>query len=247
MSVPSPAYTNWLSLLNPSAPRRTRPEILSHLAALNNAQAPELSLNTLDVQDLFLPSGLKLRVYNSSSSSSATILHIHGGGWDTGDLDTEDLFCCRLCSAGCTVYALSYTPATYPTPLTNLQTAISHLLTTHTSLILSGTANGASMVLSHLQRHGAAGVAGVILLTPWCVHPDFGVQVPVMDPLGVMDVTAGYGYYGGGAEEVSPLLGEVGMGWPKILVVLCTVDECFWEGERLVEKVRACGGRWRLW
>jgi len=89
MSVPSQSYTNWLSLLNPSSPRRPRNETLSHLATLNNAQAPELSLDTLDTRDLLLPSGVKLRSYNSPSPS-AIILHIHGGGWGTGDLDSED-------------------------------------------------------------------------------------------------------------------------------------------------------------
>lgn len=89
MSVPSQSYTNWLSLLNPSSPRRPRNETLSHLATLNNAQAPELSLDTLDTRDLLLPSGVKLRSYNSPSPS-ATILHIHGGGWGMGDLDSED-------------------------------------------------------------------------------------------------------------------------------------------------------------
>lgn len=156
---------------------------------------------------------------------------------------TGKVYCRRLCNAGCTVYALEYTHSPWPAPLNNVHAALSHLSGIHEDLILSGTGNGASMLLSLLQRVGTAGVGGVILLTPWCLHPAFGApQEPALDPLGLVDAAGAYKAYGAAPEEASPLLGEIGVGWPRTLVLLCTLDPAFWEGERLVDKIRGAGG-----
>lgn len=55
------------------------------------------------------PGAIPLRVYEPLSSPRGVLLFCHGGGWVTGDLDTHDALCRRLCrEAGARVVSVHY-------------------------------------------------------------------------------------------------------------------------------------------
>ena len=80
-------------------------------------RAPGPAMDT--VTDLTVgDSGLRGRVYRPAAGPLPVILHLHGGGWTIGNLDTHDRLCRRLADrSGTAVMALDYrSPPSTPGP-----------------------------------------------------------------------------------------------------------------------------------
>ena len=66
-------------------------------------------LDGLDIDELVLPNGCALRRYRPRRPGAAAVLHLHGGGWVIGDLDTHAGYCAELArSSAASVFSLDY-------------------------------------------------------------------------------------------------------------------------------------------
>lgn len=55
--------------------------------------------STVKTRDLWADEVLPVRVYLPAGAAGGTIVHFHGGGWVTGDLDYADAYCRHLAAA----------------------------------------------------------------------------------------------------------------------------------------------------
>jgi acetyl esterase len=200
--------------------------------------------------------GVACRLYRPRDDAP-TIVHLHGGGWVFGDLDTHDAFSRYLADrTGCAVLAVGYRRAPedpYPAALDDCETA-SEWLTVHGKDL--GVRPGRAVVLGDSAGGNLAAALAIR-------HPDwFAAQVliyPCLDPTGS---TGSYRTEVGGltgaemtwywdayapdhadreADDVAPAGSRRLAGLPPTLVITAEHDPVRDEGEAFAGRLAEAG------
>jgi acetyl esterase len=88
----------------------TDPDAARKIVAERAAAAPAPDITGMEIEDLTVPAdpGVPVRVYRPDGARGA-IIWLHGGGWVTGDLDTEHPLAARIAAAsGAVVISAGY-------------------------------------------------------------------------------------------------------------------------------------------
>lgn len=178
---------------------------LSEMKKIGNKEREALSARgmhqftrRITMKDYVLPTRdgetIEARVYRptelAAEAKLPVYIHLHGGGFVFGTLDTENATCCRIaCAAGVVVLNLNYRHVpkyTYPTQWHDAEDAIDWVHENMAELggdpsrvILGGVSAGAwvtaSVVLDlHLRRESLTHppLAGQVLMIPCVAHVD---------------------------------------------------------------------------
>lgn len=129
--------------------------------------------------------GIPGRLY-AARSGAPVLVHLHGGGWVFGDLETHDAFCRRLTMrTGWTVLAVDYRRAPehpYPVPLEDCETAVAWLRDHGDELDVD------TLVIAVLGDSAGGNLAAGLVVR----HPDwFALQVLVYPCIDVAGTASG--------------------------------------------------------
>ncbi|MEC4020949.1 alpha/beta hydrolase fold domain-containing protein [Streptomyces sp. H27-D2] len=203
-----------------------------------------------------------LRVRPASGSASCTVLHLHGGGYRTGDPAASGGLASYL-AAGCD--AENLLPAYRLAPEHPFPAAADDALAAYTELLERGVAPerlavlgasaGGGLAAAMLLRARAAGLprpAAVVLLSPWLDltnSADSYVRCAASDPLLSREILASAAAdYLAGADPrtptASPLFaGDAALAWMPPLLVQASRDEVLADdASRFADRVNRAGG-----
>lgn len=214
------------------------------------------------VRDLQL-GGVPVRLYVPADRPALGVhVHLHGGGWWMGSLETVDPMARELAHvSGLAVVSVGYRLAPenpYPAGLQDVLAVLGDLSArtlgfTPTSLSLGGESAGANLTAAAclwLRDHGATGTLPVV--AQW-------LDVPAVDLRGEEDASTrafgtGFGlemahlplllgWYGGDPLDpyVSPALAPDLSGLPPAIVTTAELDPVRDQGERYAAALRAAG------
>ena len=223
------------------------------------------------VRDLHLPgpvSALAARLhYPAGEPPFPCLVHFHGGGWVSGDLDTYDVPSRRLANAtGCVVVTVDYRKAPehkFPAPLDDCYAAVSWIAAHAADLDVDASRIGVSG-----DSSGGNLAAATCLKARDTGGPDIRFQVLIYPATDAACATSSYETYaeGYGLERLrmqwnweqyladpgdgdhpyaSPLRAELG-GLPPALVVIAEYDPLRDDGELYAERLAAAGTPVRL-
>jgi len=199
--------------------------------------------------------GVPVRVYRPRAGAPV-VLHLHGGGWVFGDLETHDRFCRWFANhTGWAVLAVGYRLAPehpYPAPLDDSETAAAWL-----------RRQGGQLAVDVHRLSVMGDSAGANLAAGLAVrHPDwFAVQIlvyPCVDPTGSLPsyTTEDHGLSGADMNwfwaqyaphpddrrrtDAAPLEADPS-GLPRTLMITAEHDPLRDEGEVFAERLTAAG------
>lgn len=213
------------------------------------------------VEDLEVPGPgtrppVPVRVYTPDGEVAATLVHLHGGGWFTGDLDYPDEVCRFLArDAGLRVVSVDYRLAPehpYPLPLDDAEAALAWAAAEFTDVPLgiSGDSAGGNLAAAALLRARDAGPpvdfqALVYPVTDSALDRDSYRACEHGFPLGRADLQHCFDHYAPdptvrAGTEVSPLRADL-TGMPRALVVVAGHDPLHDEGVAHAVRLREAG------
>ncbi len=137
------------------------------------------------VQDVFTPSGVRLRVYHPHPDRTLpAVIYFHGGGWVLGDCDTHDSLCRRLANqSDCCVVSVDYGRAPehkFPVPLEDCYAGLKYVVDRHTDFRIAPDRIGVAG-----DSAGGNLAASVALMTQRLAGPRLSCQLliyPVIEP-----------------------------------------------------------------
>lgn len=280
-----PALTEWMWGPAPTNDRGTALDPQTHLLlSLDDATAAPLTsvarrrenmrrgITVIDgprvpvhaLVETVLDGDLRARVYRPSAQRDLPwMLYVHGGGWVTGDLDSHDRMCRRLCSEGdMVVIAIDYRlapEAPFPAAVHDVERAWAHLCRTVSQWgahpergSVGGDSAGGNLaaVLCQRIRDGACGgTPPVMQLLIYPVtdfrrldasHRTFATGY-LLTAESIDFYKALYAAPDDADPMVSPLLHPNHSDLPPALVVTAGFDPLRDEGERLVHALRTGG------
>ena len=96
-----PEVSTFLDVLNASPPPAFwEVPVEQSRAAVVPVPGPPEKVGSVADRSISGPAGeIAIRVYEPAAAALGTVMFFHGGGWVTGDLDTHDVLCRRLCNA----------------------------------------------------------------------------------------------------------------------------------------------------
>ena len=234
----------------------TRRGALRDLAAIADTP-PDPALVRTPVEIAAKGRTLAARLYTPSGHAAGLIVHVHGGGWTAGDLDTHDGVCSALAlSAGARVLALDYRrPPEHPFPaaIDDAEAAVlwaaAHL---SDQVVLAGDSAGGAVAAAaawRLADHGASPVRQLVLLCPILeIAPTQTSRTAFaegyfLDPARMRaDAEAWLGDLARGADPLaSPLLIDDLSGFPPTRLHLAEYDPFRDEGLAFAERLGAAG------
>jgi acetyl esterase/lipase len=250
----------------------TRPDIADRRRALRDLiafadPAPDAVGQAEDFEIPGPAGAMPVRLYSAlaaSTASASVMLFLHGGGWTTGDLQTHDGMCRRLCNGwGGKLLALDYRLAPehpFPAALDDAWAALTWLSANAPSiggdasrLSVAGDSAGGGMAASLCHRARDEGGPAIALQLLIC---------PILDPLAATLSRAAFadGYFldgetmrsdlaavcAGGADPSDPGLSPVRAasfcGLPPALIHTAEFDPFRDEAEAHAAALAAAGG-----
>jgi len=186
------------------------------------------------------------------------ILHMHGGGYYTGSLDTHREFASRLArAAGMPALLIAYRLVPehpFPASLEDCTRAYRWLLSEGFSparIIVSGDSSGGGLALAALVELRDRGVplpAGAVVLSPWTDLALTGETIhskAKVDPANTPAVLAyGAALYAGENDPKTPLISPQYAdlhGLPPLLIQVGTEETLLDDSIRLAERARSAG------
>lgn len=225
-------------------------------SAQSCAPGPEVA----EVSTHRVGTGVGVRLYRPSASTAAgTIVHFHGGGWVTGDLDYADATCRMLADeAGVAVVSVDYRLAPehpFPAAIDDAASVMDWVAAGSESLtgpvVVSGDSAGGNLaaVCAARSRTGAGpDVIGQVLIYP-VVDTDLGRESYAANSgvfLGTREMAWFLDHYCPDAADrssplVSPLRDTDLSGLPPTVVVVGGHDPLRDEGAEYAERLTARG------
>ncbi|MCW2543614.1 MAG: alpha/beta hydrolase protein [Frankiales bacterium] len=205
------------------------------------------------VKDLVSPGGVPVRLYLPSDADDLPLhVHLHGGGWWMGSIDTVHPMARELAGAGLAVASVGYRLAPehpWPAGPDDVFEVVSWLAESYRSISIGGESAGANLAavvtLMARDRGGPAFVA------QWLDVPAVDLALPA-DP-STAEFGTGYGveiaqfamlreWYGGDVDDpyVSPIRGDL-TGLPPAIVTTAECDPLRDQGERYAAALADAG------
>ncbi len=213
----------------------------------------------IDVGGRSLPARRYLR---AQTSSSATIVYYHGGGFILGGLDSHDDICAELCAGtGYDVVSVDYRLAPehlHPAAFVDALATFTWAAAAHDlPIVLCGESAGGNLAaaVAHATRCHARPAAGQVLIYPslggdmsrgsYVRHAD-APMLSTRDVLFYRDIRFGAGGYVEDAR-VAPLADRDFSGLPATIAFTAQCDPLSSDGETYRDRILAAGGRaaWR--
>lgn len=224
-------------------------------------------INDIDLE------GLRLRCYQPDGEPPKggwpTLLYLHGGGWDLGDLDTHDWFAHALAGRiRMAIVAVEYRLAPehpYPAPLQDCQKAWAALRNgkvdtnlSRTQLMVAGDSAGGTLAAGlcrALHRAGQPQPLGQLLVYPVLTArqhlPSMQVhtEAPMMTVAGLMQSLQGFVPNPDDREDpcAMPLEADDFSGLAPALVLLARVDPLCDQGVAYAQALSAHGVPAEVW
>lgn len=253
----------------PSAPDPT-PDALraAHLAmaAWVGGEAPTVA----EIDHPWVPAGpagepaIQLRRYQPRPGASRAIVHVHGGGWVVGSLDSYDAFCRQLAlSCDAQVFSIAYRLAPehpFPAAVIDCERALRHVMDGSDTfgldegrIVLAGDSAGGLLALTAarwLKRAGRPLPAALVLFYPntdrrlVSASARQFAQGPYLTAdlmRWYWDAFAGRSGLPDSHPDLSPLLADDLAGLPRTFVITAGCDLLRDEGEQLAVQLRMAG------
>lgn len=204
--------------------------------------------------------GVPARLFRPTAEPDLpVVVHLHGGGWVLGDLDTHDGVCRLLADrSGCAVLALDYRLAPehpYPAALEDLDTAVDWLRATGAAehgldagrLAVAGDSAGGHLAAAGARRARDRGAPFAFQLLA-CPVIDPQQRYPDLDAYGLdrgemrffWDAFAPPGRCDRDHPDLAPLTADL-TGLPPALVITAELDILRDEGEAYAAALAAAG------
>jgi acetyl esterase len=218
-------------------------------AALAEPREPVAHVADLDAD------GVPVRIYRPREGAPV-VLHLHGGGWVFGDLETHDRFCRWFVGqTGCAVLAVDYRVAPehpYPAPLDDCEIAGSwlrehaaRLSVDASNLVVMGDSAGANLAAGLAVRH-PEWFSLQVLVYP-CVDPTGSTPSYAVEDAGLSGASMDWFWAMYTPEpadrervDVAPWRAEL-TGLPAAVVLTAEHDPLRDEGEVFAQRLAAAG------
>jgi acetyl esterase len=206
-----------------------------------------------DVRDLTSPGGVPVRLYRPSYDRDLPLhIHLHGGGWWMGSLETVDPMCRELASAGIAVLSVGYRLAPehpWPAAPEDVYEVLTWMTDQFESISIGGESAGGNLaaVVALMARDRG----GPALVAQWLDVPAVDLTVPAAPS--VTAYGTGYGlemaqvpmllhWYGADPEHpyVSPARADLA-GLPPAIVTTAECDPLRDQGEAYAAALEAAG------
>jgi acetyl esterase len=205
------------------------------------------------ITDLVSPGGVPVRLYLPSDADDLPMhVHLHGGGWWMGSIDTVHPMARELAGAGMAVASVGYRLAPehpWPAAPEDVYEVVSWLAQSYRSVSVGGESAGGNLaaVVTLMARDRG----GPDLVAQWLDVPAVDLALPA-DP-SVEEFGSGYGveaaqlamlreWYGGDVDHpyVSPIRADL-TGLPPAIVTTAECDPLRDQGERYAAALAEAG------
>lgn len=258
MPQPLPAITAMLAeaaSAAPPAPDLTVPELRAFCdeAVLSRLHLVRDPGPLHDVQDLTSPGGVPVRLYLPSDGELPLHVHLHGGGWWMGSIETVDPMCRELASStGMAVLSVDYRLAPehpWPAAPEDVYEVVSWMAERFPSVSIGGESAGANLaaVVALMSRDRG----GPRLVGQWLDVPAVDLRLPADESaraygtgygIEVAQLAMITGWYGGDLDDpyVSPIRGDL-TGLPPAIVTTAELDPLRDQGEAYADALERAG------
>jgi acetyl esterase len=208
-----------------------------------------------DVRELVSPGGVPVRLYlpTAASTSGPLHVHLHGGGWWMGSIDTVDPMARELAvGLGMAVVSVRYRLAPedpWPAAAEDVYGVLTWLAESFDSISIGGESAGAN--LAAVACLMARDRGGPRLVAQWLDVPAVDLRLPETESwrlfgtghgLEVAQLEAILGWYDADREHpyASPIVADLG-GLPPALVTTAELDPLRDQGEAYAAALQAAG------
>ena len=207
----------------------------------------------LTVQDVLSPGGVPVRIYAPSDAIDLPLhVHLHGGGWWMGSIETVEPMARELAGAGMVVASVDYRLAPehpWPAAPEDVYEVVNWLAESHHSISIGGESAGGNLaaVVALMARDRG----GPELVAQWLDVPAVDLSLPPYPS--VEEFGSGYGlevaqlpilqrWYGGDPDHpyVSPIRGDLA-GLPPAIVTTAELDPLRDQGDAYAAALEAAG------
>ena len=206
-----------------------------------------------EVRDLTSPGGVPCRLYLPSDATDLPLhVHLHGGGWWMGSLDTTDPIARELAASGLAVLSVDYRLAPehpWPAGAEDVYEVLSWIAGDYPSVSIGGESAGGNLaaVVALMARDRG----GPSLVAQWLDIPAVDLRLPEDESvrlygsgygLEVAQLAMLQGWYQGDVDHpyVSPLRADL-TGLPPAIVTTAECDPVRDQGEAYAAALAAAG------